>query len=331
MRPEVLEVLVGTATDLLLLRIERSSLRLLEKEVIHRGQGFYFGITYDSAKTYVLCRNYARDNKHNSIVVFDNALKQIEEIELKGAIREGHQMFLRDQALFICNTNKNCVSRFNLQDASVQDFYPIPKRKNRNLNHINSICLKDSSVFLVAANRFRNSFILELDLETFSMQAIDSVGLQAHNILPTSYGHIICDSFHGSVVVWNTSYSDEGLESPMYSVFLIPDENEIFVEEINQKRVAFRERRGGPIFPRGLALTDDLLLVGLSEWGKGTARLDSAGRLMLIDEFSKTIKRNKSKNISTLDLGATGAVMEVRVVNALDEGHPLSSGITMPR
>jgi hypothetical protein len=278
-----------------------------------------------------LCRNYARDNKHNSILVLDNTLEQIEEIELKGAIREGHQMFFRDNALFICNTNKNCISKFNLKDASVQDFYPIPKKKNRNLNHINSICIKDSSMFLVAANRFRNSFVLELDLETCAMQSVDSVGLQAHNILPASFGNVICDSFHGSVVVWNTSYSDDGLESSMYSIFLLPEEKDILVEEITQKRVAFRERRGGPIFPRGLALTDDLLLVGLSEWGKGTARLDSTGRIMLIDEFSNVLLSNKCKMAQALDLGATGAVMEVRVLNALDDGHPLASGMSMPR
>lgn len=325
------EILISTANQLHLIKVARDSFELVENKIVHSEQGFYFGITFDAHSIYVLCRNYEQQGKGNSVLVFDRAMNVLHEISLKGIVFEGHQMVLRDGALYICNTNKNCITRFAMQDRSAQNLYPVPKQRDRNLNHFNSICISGSSMYLLAANRFRNSFLLEYDYQSFSFQSVDAIGLQAHNVVPTPDGFVICDSFHGALAAWRTGYSEDGQEFPLHSIFLLPDEEQVLVQRISQNRVAFREQRGGPVFPRGLAIADDVAIIGLTEWGKRTVRRDSIGRIMLLGGLSRIIHTGECIRAKTIDLGTSGAVMDVRVLNAEDLGHPLPSDVSPPR
>jgi hypothetical protein len=112
---------------------------------------------------------------------------------------------------------------------------------------------------------------------------------------------------------------------------LLPDVADCLVETIDMPRAHFRERRGASVMTRGLALTEDVMIVGLSDFSARSVRRNTPSRLMLIDGISSIYRNEKPARCKTIDLGAHGAVMEVRVVNRPDAGHWMPKGSHSPR
>lgn len=318
---EPIEILVTTFSAMLHVLLDPVTLALSDERVIHEGAGAYYSSTWDHEHFYVLARNYENPELGNRILVFDRDFCQTGEINCSGIVKEGHQIRCTNGSLFVCNTNNNCLTRIELADESVEHFYPLPGSRDSNFNHINSIAIYENRLWIVAANRFRNSFVMGFDYPSMTLMEVDAVGLAAHNILEWRGWKLICDSFHGSLVLIRKGLDDAKAEYPMFSIHLLPDTNEVLVDRIVMNNAYFRERKGVPIFPRGLAISEDLALVGISEITRRAMRRDSLSQLMAIDGLSKVLENSMPNQVRTSDLGRFGAVMDVRILNRLDYGH----------
>lgn len=316
-----IEILVTTFSAMLHVSMDPYTLSLQDVRVVHEGAGAYYSTTWDDSRYYVLARNYDQPALGCQILVFDRQFRQLSEMNCGGIIREGHQIRVVDGKLLICNTNRNCLTRVSLVDGSIDDFYPLPASVGSNFNHINSVAFYKNRLWLVAANRYRNSFFMCFDYPSMTLLEVDAVGLSAHNLIEWQGWRLTCDSFHGSLVLTRKGFDDTNTEFPMYSIHLFPDMNEILPERIVMGNGYFRERRGFPIFPRGLAVSGGFTVVGLSEITRRTMRRDSLSQIMVIDGLEEVLKGGKPNQVKTSELGRYGAVMDVRILNREDLGH----------
>lgn len=289
---------------------------------IHSGEGVYFGVTWSTEALFVLARRYGQD-KRNTLLVFDKNLRQVDRIDLPTSIREAHQIQWHDSKIYIANTSRNTIAIFNLLTGETSEIEPIPSRVGENFNHINSLRIEGGALRFVAANRFRNSFFASVDLTNNQIMDIDAVGLSAHNIIPTPYGDFTCDSYHGALVLfrggdWGTK------QERMTTLYLLPDIPDILPLVIDMPRANFREKRGGPTFPRGLAVTQDIVFAGLSDVSKRDLRHQSPSRLIAFSGLGELADGRPSPNVKALNLGDHGAVMDVRILNAPEMGHPVA-------
>jgi FkbM family methyltransferase len=316
-----IELLVTTFAATLHVTLDSDSYALLDIRTIHEGAGSYFGITWDSDHFYVLARNYSQPERGNQVMVFDRNFNLLREMNCGGDIREGHQIRAVDGKLLICNTNRNCLTQVTLADDSVENFYPLPASVGSNFNHFNTLSLHDNRLWLVAANRYRNSFFMCYEWPSMKLLEVDAVGLAAHNLVEWRGWKVICDSYHGALVLTRKGADATKAEYPMHVIHLLADSNEVGVESIGMSNAFFRERRGAPVFLRGLAITDNLALVGISEFTKRAMRNESLSRLVVIDGLDRVLGGQKPSVTKTIELGRYGAVMDVRILNRKDCGH----------
>lgn len=316
-----IELLVTSFSAILHVLVDPNTFELKNIQVVHEGAGAYYSATWDDKFYYVLARNYAKPALGSRILVFDRDYRQLSDINCGDVIREGHQIRLVDDILLICNTNKNCLTKIKLTDNSVEHFFPLPASRDSNFNHINSISFYGDRLWLVAANRYRNSFFMCFDYPSMTLREVDAVGLAAHNLIEWRGWRLTCDSFHGALVLTCKGVDESAVEFLMYSIHLFPDNDQIAVERIVMSNAYFRERRGVPIFPRGLAVSGNLVLVGISEITRRVMRHDSLSQIMAIDGLEKVIEGKTPGKVKASELGRYGAVMDIRILNREDLGH----------
>ena len=198
---EPIEILVTTFSAMLHVSMDQHTLSIQDIRVVHKGAGAYYSATWDDNHFYVLARNYDQPALRNQILVFDRQFRQIREMGCEGAIKEGHQIRLVNGCLLICNTNNNCLTKVRLADNSMEHFYPLPASRGTNFNHINSVSFYGNRLWLVAANRYRNSFFMCFDYPTMSLLEVDAVGLAAHNLIEWREWGLTRGSFPGSPVL----------------------------------------------------------------------------------------------------------------------------------
>lgn len=317
------DVVVATASRLLRVRPAEAG-RGHAVEVLHEGHGFYYGLTYDESTLYALCRNYwnGRAGRH-SLLRFDRRGRLLgEDLWPEGELGEGHQMMLWRGLLYACNTQRNCLSVFDLLAGTCERFYPLPGLRDKNYSHLNSVYVDGERLLLGFANRFRDGFTLHFDFATRRLVAADALGLAAHNVVPYRDGTLLCSSLNGCLMYRPTGFDDRGQERPLCRVLLLPDEEDAMVDRITIHRIPARHFHGGFCYPRGLAVCGETAYVGLSEFGKRSSRRDSAGRLLILDDLAGLLAGGPAR-VRVVDLGRTGAVCEVRVLNRPDLGHPV--------
>ncbi len=314
-------LLVTTWNSVCLLEV-KDDLTLGAARTIHSGEGVYFGVTWSTDRLFVLARRYPQD-KRNTLIVFDKSLQQIDQIDLPHQVRESHQIQWHDNKIYIANTSRNTIAVYNLLSGETTEIEPIPSRVGENFNHINSLRIEGGKLRFVAANRFRNSFFASVDLSNNQIIDIDAVGLSAHNIIPTPYGDLTCDSYHGAFALFRGA-DWPAKQERMTTLYLLADIPDVMPLVIYMPRANFREKRGGPTFPRGLAVTQDFVFVGLSDVSKRELRHQSPSRLIAFSGLGDLSEGRPSANVKALNFGDHGAVMDVRILNASEMGHPVA-------
>lgn len=207
-----------------------------------------------------------------------------------------HQILWVDDTIVVTNTGRNALTRLAPRDHSIIQYRYDAALWDRLSTasfdgaHINSLFRKGDALYAVAHNFNRGSYILELDWPTLEekerRRVRDATGI--HNLWIDETGRFIaCDSNNGSLIDANTS------ETLWYG------------------------RSGG--YTRGLAATDEAILVGHSEISPRASRRFSETGLWVLD-----------RNFRMLDyqyLGHFGAVQDIRIVDVPDlchHGKPLS-------
>lgn len=204
-----------------------------------------------------------------------------------------HQILCAPDGRIICaNTGRNVISVFDFKQPNIyQESGISPARWDRlslddlTGDHLNSVFLRDNLLYVIAHGFLKGSRLAIFaypELELISIEPLgDRTGL--HNIWITHEGQrISCHSENGSVI-------DLDSQMPIWE-------------------------SGAAIYTRGLAATNDYVLIGESQKTGRDQRRSSLSGIWILN-------RNDWKAIDHIYLGPYGAVNEIRVLDEPDDAH----------
>jgi hypothetical protein len=227
---------------------------------IHSGRGLYYGLAKCGSTLYVACRGTtdgaidasARAQENGSILVFDaHALTLKDELYPDGfRIRDAHGLACIDGKLFVACSYDNLIAIFDFATSRWEKWYPAidMQARDRDIHHLNSIAVHEDKIVVLAHNK-GPSHLLFYDPRTLDLCRVAQLGHHAHDIFRIGGELGVCSSAEGLLV------SKQG----------------------------WQLRTGG--FPRGVEITEDAILVGISHVAERTNRNRVSS---LVRRFSRT-------------------------------------------
>jgi len=249
----------------------------------------YFGATWDQDAVFVSCGN--------KIIRFTDAVPQ-EFFRSDTFIKDIHQIYYRNDYLYVCNTGLNDICRLNTKTFSFEFLNLFDYSEN---NHINSFQYNEGYYYICLHNHNNPSVIKKYDEKFRHVMDYNNIGNQNHNILINDgilYTH---DSFGGFLMCVDV---DTGK----------------VLERKNLRPMPTSEHSSDFYFGKGLAKCKDYFYVGLNYFGEGEERNSSL--LVVLDEYldhvcsHKMLFKNAQEGISLKD---------IRICFVEDVGH---NGIT---
>jgi hypothetical protein len=260
------------------LQIIALDLNTRSPSVIRAGDGYYFGITHHLGTIVLTTADFLQFFRTNSSPCHSaERLMQPHQIEWVG------------DRILVADTGHNCLAVFDsqaklLNRVYLNDIKEDDKDRGRLGNHFNSVHKAGNRVYVVAHNYERPSEVWELtwpDLEIIG-NSVTKAGW-AHNIWPGEMGLVICDSRNGSLFEVTTQET----------LWKSPDKH---------------------AFTRGLAVSQELIFVGGSQYQERRERFWKTGKVWIVD-------RKTLKNLDEIVLPGSGDVQELRIVDDMDDCH----------
>lgn len=284
--------LVATTRYLLLVDLHSKTVTPLEN---HRPE--YYGISWFPGDANLVLSHSALDNA-GLLGLADYALSEVGFLSHGAASTPGflsapHQILCApDGKLICCNTGRNAVAVLDLaQPEAVHEVRLSAPRWDRlcatgsSGDHLNSLFLQDGKLYVLAHGHGKGSELATLhypDLRVMERQPVKGrTGM--HNVWVTDEGQKI------------------GCDSEAAALADLDDGSTLW-------------QSGAFAFTRGLAASDDVVVVGESARLGRDLRSASPGGLWLID-------RKTWKTLDYVFLGPYGAVHEVRLLNLPDHAH----------
>ena len=285
-----MQILVACPKKLLLVETDSGNISLVES---HRPE--YYGISWsEDGQELCLGHSGVENSTLSSIESYMDSERgwiSIGEREGPAALSATHQVLCVRDRIVATNTGRNCITVFRTDDMFYRHYWfddvlwDRKGTKNRCGRHLNSLFLKDESLWIVAHNHDRGSELLQCswpDMKLVDVQP--TMALMAHNIWITDEGQrILCDSMRASVcdaqsgdVLWKS-----------------PDEN---------------------VVTRGLAAHRDQVFVGQSKIGKREERVHRESRIWVVD-------RKSWRTLDSISLPGSGNLHELRIVDQPDLCH----------
>jgi len=224
-------------------------------EPVHRGLGLYFGIATDGERYYVAARGrmvssvVPPEEESGRILVFDRALRLTGEITAPFALRDLHEILWDRGRLWITCSFDNMIAVHDTATGAWERWLPlgVPAEPPLDVNHLNSLALRDGRLFMVAHN-FGASELLEFDPASRELLARSPLGMCSHNIRWSPAGvPYTCSSAEGALLATD----------------------------------GWRVEVGG--FPRGMAQHETETYVGISEVAERKDRDLSTGGILVLD------------------------------------------------
>lgn len=283
---------VATSGWLLLVDLQTKKVQALENS-----RPEYYGISWFSESTDLALSHSGLDNA-SLVDIASYAQSECGWVS-QGALRstvflsQPHQILCAPDGRVICtNTGRNSVAVIDFHKKNFFQEARISASRWDRLSlsesfgdHLNSVFLRDSKLFVLAHRHSSGSRVATLTYPDLDLVEITDLGVRTglHNIWVKPDGqHISCHSESGSVV-------DLNCKAPLWE-------------------------SGFGVYTRGLAATDQYVLVGESQKSGRDLRRSSLSGLWILD--AKTWKP-----LDYLSLGPYGVVMEVRVLDAPDDAH----------
>jgi len=255
-----------------------------------------YGITRDASGRYWCART---DNSQiRTFNIVDNKIKDIECVLPTGDMVSGekkglHQIDFIDNELHVMDTYNNRVIIYNDELKVTRIMYPNGFAKNAYPKnplhkHFNSIYDYDNSIYLIAHN---NSVSTKKPSEIFVydkpmtnvMSIIPETGFAAHNIIVDKAGVMhVCDSMNHRLISISEGNTDV-----------------LFTDKTHKS------------FTRGLAMNDDIIVMGGSKRGKKNTTVNAL--LFFLDKKDYSL-------LCTIVLYRVGQIHEVRFTG-LDYGY----------
>jgi hypothetical protein len=219
---------------------------------VHSGKGLYYGLAQDDQHIYVSCRNQtkgpddamARAGETGSILVLDAAsLLPIAELRPeKFPLRDLHGIACFDSKLWVISSFDDLVAVFDTVTHRWIKWYPSIDlaARDRDVNHFNTILPAGERICLLAHNN-GPSHLLFYDRSSLELCSVLELGREAHDIFAAGGGIATCSSADGLLV----------------------------------STTGWTVRTGA--FPRGIACSEDGILVGLSQVAPRSIRREKSG------------------------------------------------------
>lgn len=245
----------------------------LSWEIIHSGDGLYYGIEFYNDHLYVASRKRLVSSKSpmseedGEIKVFDKNLNIIEVIKAPFKLRDMHQIRFIDDDLYITCTYDNMIA-IRKKNGEWIKWYPLgePNEEKTDINHFNSIILNNDEIVINCHNHDKPSEILYFD-KSFKLIRTLKIGKQIHN-------YWIED---------NEIFTNSSIESKIISTGG-------FTKYVGQ-------------YPRGYCLIDDKKYIGVSKLSERSYRDFTTGVINIYDNnwnFIKNICLEKQGLISDI-------------------------------
>lgn len=219
-----------------------------------------------------------RTHENGSVLVFDaHTLVLTGELRPpRFPLRDVHGARLIDGKLFVACCYDNLIAIIDLATGLWEKWYPAAdlNARDRDVNHFNTIAVHDNRIILLAHNNGPSQLFF-YDPSSLDLCRVIQLGQQAHDIFQAGGEFAVCSSAEGLLV--STS--------------------------------GWTLRTGG--FPRGVDLTGDSILVGISTLA------DRANR----HQMSSVLRRYTSSWIHTRDylLEGVGMVLDILPIE-IDDG-----------
>ena len=284
--------LVATTSWLLLVDLKSKQVQPVEKE-----RPEYYGISWFPGDKELVLSHSGLDN---ASLVDIAAYAQSETgwlskggLSSRTFLSQPHQILCAPDGKVICaNTGRNAVNIFDFKKPNALEEVGVSNLRWDRLSldhatgdHINSVFLRDQQLYVVAHGHAHGSKILTFSYPDLELTSVHSLGpiTGLHNIWVTNQGQkISCHSENGSVIDLDT-------------------------------QLAVWES-GAEIYTRGLAATQDYVLIGESQKTGRDLRRSSLGGIWILD-------RKSWKPVDHIYLGPYGAVNEIRVLDVADDAH----------
>lgn len=196
--------------DIKLLLTTSRSFMLLDlgtggKEVIHGGDGLYYGIAISPHHIYVAARrrmvssDMPAEQERGVIHVFDHALQLAYTLEPPFRLRDLHGIAFHNGVLWALCSFDDMVAQWD--GCKWSRWYPLgePVGEMRDEHHFNSIYFEGDLVWLLAHNR-GPSELLSFHLDNLNLQSRMKLGVQAHDIWREAGQLNTCSSGEGRIV-----------------------------------------------------------------------------------------------------------------------------------
>lgn len=204
-----------------------------------------------------------------------------------------HQILCAPDNRVVCaNTGRNVISIFDFKKPNLFQEAGISSARwdrlsldNITGDHLNSVFLRDNHLYVVAHGHSKGSTLATFTYPDLQLLSVEPLGERTglHNIWITRDGQrISCHSENGSLI-------DLDNQAPLWE-------------------------SGSAMYTRGLAATNEYVLVGESQKTGRDFRRSSLSGLWILD-------KSNWQAIDYLCLGPYGAVNEVRVLDEVDDAH----------
>jgi predicted SAM-dependent methyltransferase len=272
-----MNILITTSHSLLLVNVENGSVN-----VIDRGRGLYYGIAHSDEAIYVAARGRhittkaERATETGSILKFDHELRLVAELRAPFPLRDLHQIVFIEGKLWMTCAYDDCVTIFDGQ--TWEQWRPVPKTDpEADQFHFNSLYFHGQDIYLLAHNN-GVSDVWQFRMPDRTLQRRIALGEFAHNIWLEGDAIFTCNSGRGRIE------SSDGRQITV----------------------------GG--FPRGIAITDEHVLVGISETVERSQRDFTSSTILVLNREWQPVRE--------IRLPHEGLVLEIRAPGFEDRCYP---------
>lgn len=254
-------------------------------KVIDRAHGLYYGIAYSNQAIYVAARNSQSTTKETkaqedgSILVYDFDLQLKDEIRAPFPLRDLHQIVYYDQKLWMTCSYDDWIAIYD--GERWERWQPCTVAAGTpDQKHFNSLYFDAEHVYVLAHN-YGPSQIYRCRLSDRQIEQVIALGTVAHNIWQQDGAIYTCSSGSGTIESTN----------------------------------GFRLEVGS--FPRGVVVTDDRIIIGISEAKQRDQRIYTTSSIRVFDR--------RWKQISEIQLPKEGLLLDLRAPGLNDQCYPVTS------
>jgi len=171
---------------------------------IDAGRGAYYGISFDTERIYIACRQVAyggaKEPQDNAILCLDRKLRLLEVLRAPQPIRDVHQILCDGGTLFVCSTFDDAVMEYAVASRTWNVWRPFnDDATTHDVHHINSVFVKGDLIMLAGSQP--KGWFARFDRGHRPLEnGKHLMGSMSHNVWLEDGEVSVCSSHEGALV-----------------------------------------------------------------------------------------------------------------------------------